>query len=128
MIKRNKNNGNFIEKYLKSFFNACSGIKYVVKFERNIIIMILASVVVTIAGLYFKINSYEWLFIIISIGNVIGTELINSSIEATIDLITLEKHPLAKIAKDTAAGATLIFSVVALIGACLIFFPKIFCA
>lgn len=126
MLKRNKNNGNFIERYLKSFSNACSGIKYVVKFEHNLIIMILASIIVTIAGFYFKINSYEWLFIIVFIGNVIGTELINSSIEATIDLITLEKHPLAKIAKDTAAGASLVFSIIAFIGACIIFFPKIF--
>lgn len=126
MEKRNKNEGNFVQKYIKSFYNACSGLIYVIKFEHNLIIMILATILVSFAGFYFKINSYEWLFIILSIGNVIGTELINSAIEATVDLITLEKHPLAKIAKDTSAAASLIFSLVAFIGACIIFIPKIF--
>ena len=51
--------------------------------------------------------------------------MLNTSIEATIDLITTETHPLAKIAKDTASSATLIFSFVAFIGALIIFLPKI---
>jgi len=123
---RNKNTGNFIEKYVKSFLNACSGIKYIVKYERNVIIMLLASVIVCFLGFYYNINIYEWLFVILSIGLVIGSELINSAIEATIDLITLDKNPLAKIAKDTAAGATLVFSVVSFVGALIIFCPKIF--
>jgi undecaprenol kinase len=122
---RNKNTGNFIEKYVKSFLNACSGIKYIVKYERNVIIMLLASVIVCFLGFYYNINIYEWLFVILSIGLVIGSELINSAIEATIDLITLDKNPLAKIAKDTAAGATLVFSVVSFVGALIIFCPKI---
>lgn len=123
---RNKNTGNFIEKYIKSFFNACSGIKYIVKYERNVIIMILASLVALFLGFYFTINNFEWLFIVLSIGLVIGSELINSAIEATIDLITLENNPLAKIAKDTAAGATLVFSLVSFVGTLIIFCPKIF--
>lgn len=123
---RNKNTGNFIEKYIKSFLNACSGIKYVVKYERNVIIMLVASITVTILGFYYNINSYEWLFVLLSIGLVIGCELINSAIEATVDLVTIEIKPLAKIAKDTAAGATLIFSIISFIGALIIFCPKIF--
>ena len=79
MNDRNKNDGKFIKKYIKSFCNACSGIKYVIKFERNLVIMILATFIVTILGFYYKINAYEWLFIILAIGNVIGTELINSA-------------------------------------------------
>ena len=52
-------------------------------------------------------------------------ELINSAIEATVDLVTIEKHPLAKIAKDCASGASLILSFMSLIIACIIFIPKI---
>ena len=55
----------------------------------------------------------------------IATELINTSIEATIDLITDKVHPLAKIAKDTAAAAVLIFGFTAIIIAIIIFVPKI---
>ena len=51
--------------------------------------------------------------------------MINSAIEATVDLITTEIHPLAKIAKDTASSATLLLCIVALLGAIIIFIPKI---
>ena len=53
-------------------------------------------------------------------------EMINTSIEATIDLVTNQIHPLAKIAKDTASSATLVLCIVSLIGGCIIFIPKIF--
>ena len=51
--------------------------------------------------------------------------MINTAIEALVDLETTKYHPLAKIAKDTASSATLIFSIAAFIGALLIFIPKI---
>ena len=124
--KRLKDDGNFIERYAKSFAHACSGILYGIKYEHNIIIMIIATIVVVSAGIYYNIESYEWLFILFAVGSVTSAEMINSSIEATIDLITSEIHPLAKIAKDTASAASLILCVVSFIGACIIFIPKIF--
>ncbi len=123
---RLKDSGNFIVRYAKSFCHACSGIAYGIKYEHNIIIMIIASIVVISMGLYYNITSYEWLFILFAISSVTATEMINSSIEATIDLITHEIHPLAKIAKDTASAASLIFCTVSFIGGCIIFIPKIF--
>ena len=66
----------------------------------------------------------EWLVLTLIIGLVIATELINTSIEATIDLVTKEVHPLAKVAKDTAAAAVLIFGITALIIGLIIFVPK----
>ncbi len=125
-IKRVKDKGNFIERYFKSFLHACSGIWYAIKYEHNIIIMIIATIVVVIAGFSFNIAAYEWLFILFAIGSVTSMEMLNSSIEATIDLITLETHPLAKIAEDTASSATLILCIVSFIGALIIFVPKIF--
>ncbi len=124
--KRLKDDGNFIVRYIKSFMHACSGILYGIKYEHNIIIMIIATIVVTGAGFYYSISSYEWLFILFAVGSVTAAEMINSSIEATIDLVTLEIHPLAKIAKDTASAASLILCTVSFIGACIIFIPKIF--
>ena len=123
---RLKDNGNFIVRYIKSFFHACSGILYGIKYEHNIIIMIIATIVVVAGGFYYNIASYELLFILFAISSVTATEMINSSIEATIDLITHEIHPLAKVAKDTASAASLIFCTVSFIGACIIFIPKIF--
>jgi diacylglycerol kinase/cell division protein FtsB len=82
-------------------------------------------VVVVIAGFYFDLSAYEWLFCIMAIGMVSATEMINTSLEAVVDLETTKFHPLAKIAKDTASSATLLFSLTALIGALIIFVPKI---
>lgn len=125
-ILRNKDTGNWLWRYFKSFCHACNGIFYTVFNEHNMIIIISAVIATTIGGFYFNIAAYEWLFCIMAYGAVIASEMINTAIEATIDLVTLEKNPLAKIAKDTASSATLVFSIASLIGACVIFIPKMF--
>lgn len=124
-ISRNKDTGNFFVRYIKSFLHALWGIIYSLFHEHNMIIILAAILVVSFAGFFFDIKPYEWLFCILSFGLVSGSEMINTSIEATIDLVTTEIHPLAKIAKDTASSATLIFSITALIGAIIIFLPYI---
>ncbi len=113
------------KRLFKSFKYAFDGLKYAFKYEQNILVHTLATILVVIAGIYFKISQIEWLAIILIIGLVIATELINTSIEATIDLITKETHPLAKIAKDTAAAAVLVFGLTAIIIGFIIFVPKI---
>jgi len=125
-LLRNKHTGNIFVKYIKSFFNAVSGIIYTIKNEHNMIIMLLATIVVVVAGLYYSISIPEWLFCIAIIGAVIASEMINTAIEALVDLVSPEIHPLSKIAKDTASSASLVLSVAAFIGALLIFIPKIF--
>lgn len=124
-ILRNKDAGNFLVRYYKSFCHALSGIWYALKCEHNMIIIFVAAIVVVTAGLFLNLSAYEWLFCIMSIGMVSATEMINTSIEAVVDLETQKYHPLAKIAKDTASSATLIFSITAFIGALIIFLPKI---
>ena len=124
-ISRNKEDGNTVVRYLKSFKHAIDGILYAAIYEHNMIIILLAIHITTLAGFYFEIKSYEWLFCITCFGMVMGTEMINSSIEAVVDLETNKYHPLAKIAKDTASGATLVFAVTSLIGSLVIFLPKI---
>ena len=89
------------------------------------IIILIATVLVTIAGFYFEISNSEWLFIVFICGAIAACEMINSSIEATIDLITTKYQPLAKIAKDTASAASLILCITALVGGLIIFLPKI---
>lgn len=124
-ILRNKDTGNFLVRYLKSFSHAVNGIFYCLFHEHNMIIILLAILVTTFFGFYFQIEMYEWLFCIASFGMVSACECINTAIEATIDLETSKMHPLAKIAKDTASSATLILSITALVGAILIFTPYI---
>ena len=82
-------------------------------------------ILVIILGLILKLNNTEWLICLILFGLVIATELINTSIEAIVDLACPKINPLAKIAKDTASGAVLIFALTAAISGLLIFVPKI---
>src|SRR5574344_3064857 len=122
---RSKDSSSSLKRYINSFFNAVSGIKYCVIYEHNMVIIILAIIVTTCCGFLFDIAAYEWLFIIACFGRVSGCELLNSAIEAAVDLDTIELNPLAKVAKDCGSGATLIFSVISLVGALVIFIPKI---
>lgn len=114
-----------LHRLVKSFTYAFDGLKYAFKYEQNILVHTLATILVIIAGIFFKISLTEWLVLALIIGLVIATELINTSIEATIDLVTKDVHPLAKIAKDTAAAAVLVFGLTAIVIGCIIFLPKI---
>ena len=113
------------KRLINSFKYAFDGLKYAFLYEQNLTVHILATIIVIIMGFLFKISIQEWLVLFLIIGLVIATELINTSIEATIDLITDEINPLAKIAKDTAASAVLVFGLTALVVGALIFIPKI---
>ena len=113
------------KRLINSFKYAFAGLKYAFIYEQNLTVHILATFIVIILGFMFKISIFEWLVLFLIIGLVIATELINTSIEATIDLITNEINPLAKVAKDTAASAVLVFGLTALIVGALIFIPKI---
>lgn len=124
-VLRNKDKGNALYRYYKSFLHAVDGIVYAFKCEHNMIIILLAAVLAITAGLTFNISQVEWFFVILIIGLVAATEMINTAIEATIDLITTKTHPLAKIAKDTASSASLILSITAFVGALIIFIPKL---
>ena len=122
---RNKDIGTPIERYKKSFFHAIDGIIYALKYEHNMIIILLAALVVTSFGFMLEISKIEWLICILIISMITATELINTAIEAAVDLETLNKHPLAKIAKDCASGATLILVIASIIIGLIIFVPKI---
>ena len=66
----------------------------------------------------------EWCICLGLFGMVMALELVNTAVEAVVDLVTEERHPLAKIAKDTAAGAVLIAAIMAAIVGLIIFVPK----
>ena len=124
-VVRKKDEGTAIERYEKSFLHAVDGIIYCIKYEHNIIIILIAAILVTICGFIYHITCGEWLFVISMVGGISACEMINSAIEATVDLITTEIHPLAKIAKDTASSATLVLCITSVIGGIIIFLPKI---
>ena len=114
-----------VRKLLDSFNYAIDGIIYTLKTQRNMKIHFLTAIVVLVLSLFLKISKIEVLVLFFTISLVIITEMINTSIEATIDLFTDQYHELAKIAKNVAAGAVLIASTNALIVGYIIFFDKL---
>jgi undecaprenol kinase len=109
----------------KSFAFAITGIKTALWSERNMRIHFVVSVLVILCAVFFSISKIEWLFILIAIGGIFSLELINTAIERVVDLITVEYHPLAKQAKDVAAGAVFIYAIMAVIIGVLIFLPHV---
>lgn len=124
-VSRDKLKERGLKRLINSFKYALDGLKYAFKYEQNLTVHFLATILVIAFGIIFKISFIEWLILFLIIGLVIATELINTSIEAVVDLISPQKHPLAKIAKDTAAAAVMVFAIVAIIIGIIIFMPKI---
>lgn len=110
---------------LRSFQNAMRGIRAAVLSERNMKIHLTVAVFVIVISFLFKLSVGEWLLVLFAIGGVIALELINTAIERAVDLVTDEYHPLAKEAKDMAAGAVLVFAILSVIVGLVIFFPKL---
>ena len=103
----------------KSFGYAFAGIFAVVTKERNMKIHCVAMVCVVIAGFVFHITP----FFSSSVSR--SRSLANTAVEAVVDLVTKERKPLAKLAKDAAAGAVLIAAIMAAIAGMIIFIPKL---
>ena len=88
----------YYEKLINSFKCAIQGIKQAVKTERNVKIHITIMILVIIAGIVLKKNTQEWIICIILFGLVISLELVNSAIEATVDIAMPEINEKAKVA------------------------------
>lgn len=108
---------------INSFKNAFNGIYYGVLKERNMMIHWIIMITVICCGLLFEITIFEWFICIILFALVIGGELFNTAIESVVDICSPDYSELAKIAKDTAAGAVLVFAISSAIIGLIIFVP-----
>ena len=114
-----------IMRFFKSFGYSFEGLKYAYINEQSMTIHMFTSVIVVLMGFLFKITTTEWILAFVVIGVVMGTELLNTAIEAVVDLVSPEKHYLAKIAKDTASAAVFVYSMIALVTGLMVFMPYI---
>ena len=119
-MEKNRNENNRKNPLNKSFGYAFEGIRTGIRKERNMKIHCLAVIAVTVAGTFLHIKPVEWCICLLLFGLIL---LVNTALEAVVDLVTKEKKPLAKIAKDTAAGAVLVSAIAAAIIGCIIFVP-----
>lgn len=107
------------------FKHAFAGLITLLKKDHNFLIHIICALLVIILSFILSLSAIEWTIIIIAIGTVLICESINTAIEFVVDLVTDSYATYAKYAKDIAAFAVLIASIVALVLGLIIFIPHI---
>ena len=109
----------------KSFSFAFSGLKLAFKNEPNLRIHVLIGIVALLVGFILNLNAAEMAILVLTIAFVILLELLNTTLEAIVDLASPEIKPTAKLAKDVSAAAVLISAIASVVIGALLFLPKI---
>lgn len=112
-------------KFIASFGYAFSGLWYALRTQRNARVHALIAVLAIITGILFHISAVEFAIIFVAITGVFIAEMLNTVMEICVDLASPDFHPLAKIAKDVAAGAVLLNAFLAIILGLFIFGPHL---
>lgn len=115
--KQHKDHPSLVE----SFRYAWCGIATACREERNIKIMLVIGALSLLLGFILQIRFYDWCILILLNGGMIFSELINTALETVVDLASPQIHPLAKRAKDIAAGAGLVYACMSVILGCMIY-------
>ncbi len=110
---------------IHSFGYAIEGIVYLVKSQHNAWIHLIITILVIVVGFWLQISRTEWALIVLAMMGVWMGEAVNTAVEAIVDMVMPEFHPLAKIAKDVAAGGVLLSAVAAAIVGLLILGPPL---
>ncbi len=105
---------------VQSFNSAFQGLVYSVRHQRNMRVHLVVAVGVLIGSVFLDLTKLEMVAVVLAIMFVLMTELINSAVEAVVDMLTDQYDPRAKAAKDLAAGAVLVAAVNALVVAYLV--------
>lgn len=121
-----KKNRKSLKRFIKSFGYAGEGIRYAFYHEQNIFVMMFAAIIAVTLGIVFNISYTERLVILVLIGVILSMEMLNTAIEAVVNLHDGDKRShYGKVAKDCASGAVAIASIFAFIIGFLIFMPYI---
>ncbi len=112
-------------RFVESFNAALEGFIYVLKTERNMRLHFLAAFFFILLGLYLNFTYLEIIVLTITITLVLASEMVNTAIELTVDLVKNEVDPLARVIKDIGAGAVLITSINAVIVGYILFSKKV---
>lgn len=113
-------------RFIDSLNCAIEGVLYAARTQKHVRNHLLVAIAVLLCALFLKVSAVEFILLAISISFVLFAELINTAVEVTVDMITTEFHPLAKTAKDVAAGSVLLSVTGALVTGYLILSSYIF--
>lgn len=97
----------------ESFSNAYAGIRDTIREERNARVHFGAVILLLLVGVLLRIDPLRWALLALACGSVLTTELLNTAVERTVDMITREHSEAARRVKDLAAGAVLMSAVFA---------------
>jgi len=119
---------NFTRGRIFSFKYAFSGLRYVIISQRNAWIHAAITLLVVILAVLLKLNLQDWGILLLAIGLVWTAEIFNTALEALVDLVSPQPHPLAKIVKDTSAAAVLVSAIISILIGLLILLPPLIAA
>ncbi|MDF9409279.1 MAG: Undecaprenol kinase [Pelotomaculum sp. PtaB.Bin013] len=114
-----------VRNFLTSFFYAAAGIWHTLLTQRNMRVHFAAALLVLGLAVYLEVEAHDLLFLIFSITLVIMAEMFNTAVEAVVNLYTQTYHPLARVAKDVAAGAVLVAALNSIAVAYLVIYPRL---
>lgn len=103
------------ENWLESVNCAIEGVLWAARTQRHMRCHFLAAVLVLLSALFFRVSTLEFTLLALAVTLVLFAELVNTALEVVVDLVSPEYHPLARRAKDVAAGAVLVASVGAVV-------------
>ena len=110
-----------LSRFLRSFRFAGAGVVYLFRSQRNARVHAALALLAMGLALWLGLSAGEWAVLALTIGFVFAAEAFNTAVEAAMDRVSSEQHPLAKIAKDTAAGGVLIAAITAIAVALFLF-------
>ena len=125
MNLRNKSKHKGINRIIYSSKFSIEGLIYAYKTEKSLILHAVLSSIAIILGFVLSISINQWIVLLIALGVILMIELLNTAIEAVVDMVTLEYNELAKIAKDCGSASAFVASIIGVIIALVIFIPKI---
>ena len=123
--KQEKHKKMSFQRFLNSIKFSIDGLVNAYQNEQSLWLHAICTIGILILGFLLQISFNEWTVIVIALVIVLAVELLNTAIEATVDLVTKEIHPLAKVAKDCGSAAAFVSSIMVFIICCFIFIPKI---
>ncbi|NTU85291.1 MAG: diacylglycerol kinase family protein [Chloroflexales bacterium] len=112
-------------KLVAAFRYAFHGIWYLLSTQRNAQIHCLVGACAVALAAVLRVERWEWAALLLTITLVLAAEGVNTAVEAAVDLVTIARHPLAKVAKDVAAGTVLLCAIASVIVGCVIFLPRL---
>ncbi len=122
-MKQEKKETNLVKNIFNKCKYTCQGLSYCIKNESSFLLEAICACLIIIMGIAFDISFLDWVISFGSLCLISIVELINTAIEATVDMFTQEYNEYAKIAKDCGSAATGIMTVLAIIVNLIIFVP-----